>query len=543
MTLGAITESPASEVEPPEASVPETRATEVLFKITVVALACAALVVLFTIASRHVFGGNSDDATLVLEGQSMASGNLVLHGWDLSIDPFWTLDAPIYAIVVALLGVGPDLMNIGPALIAALVCAASVWTVRDGRRGLGAAVGIGVALALLALPNVDFAYFFLQGGWHAATALCCLLAFVSISRTERRWGVPVAAVLLAAGLLGDLLTLTLAVMPVLLAGALAARRQRRWRAGLRYALAVGGALVLVVAARLAASAIGTYSIGPRSIFATWNQARSNVEAIPNRVLGFFGADDIVGAPGTPIIFRLARILLLVVVCGSVATAGFRTIQGLRRGSRSSEPAPSTWRIDDLLLLGILGDLASFVLFATSSSVSLARYLVPGFVFSSVLAGRVVLRQLDRLGARGLRSWALTATVVIGLCALDFGFNTLGPAAPQEARQLSAFLNRTGLHAGIGDYWSSSIVTVDSGGAVAVRPVDLGQDGTLVRYTKQSAASWYAGQKFQFFVYDSAHVWQDVTATAAIKTYGVPSTRYLVGTYVILKWNHPIEVAS
>jgi hypothetical protein len=99
-----------------------------------------------------------------------------------------------------------------------------------------------------------------------------------------------------------------------------------------------------------------------------------------------------------------------------------------------------------------------------------------------------------------------------------------------------------LRSGVGDYWSSSIVTVDSGAAVAVRPVDRTSKGTLARYTLQSAASWYSGTTFQFFVYDTANVWHNVTASAAEKTFGAPSQTYAVGTYRVLVYDHGIRVA-
>jgi len=115
----------------------------------------AVLVMLFVLASRHAFGGNSDDATLVLEGQSMSSGHLALQGWALSFDSFWTLDVPFYAVAVGLLGVGQDLFNVVPAFIAALVVVTGVWMIRMGRRDLASLIGASAVIALLALPGPD----------------------------------------------------------------------------------------------------------------------------------------------------------------------------------------------------------------------------------------------------------------------------------------------------------------------------------------------------------------------------------------------------
>ncbi|HEY6474484.1 MAG TPA: hypothetical protein VIY26_16435, partial [Acidimicrobiales bacterium] len=44
------------------------------------------VVVLLYASARHAFAGDSDGATVVLQGQTMGGGNLTLHGWALSLD-------------------------------------------------------------------------------------------------------------------------------------------------------------------------------------------------------------------------------------------------------------------------------------------------------------------------------------------------------------------------------------------------------------------------------------------------------------------------
>jgi hypothetical protein len=118
---------------------------------TVVVVAVVLLIVLFDLASRHAFGGNSDDATLVLQGQSISSGHFTLQGWDLSYDSFWTVDVIFYALAVRLLGVSPELLNLVPAVIAALLVLVSVLLTRQGRSDRGFFAGAGLVVALLAL--------------------------------------------------------------------------------------------------------------------------------------------------------------------------------------------------------------------------------------------------------------------------------------------------------------------------------------------------------------------------------------------------------
>ena len=215
------------------------------------------------------------------------------------------------------------------------------------------------------------------------------------------------------------------------------------------------------------------------------------------------------------------------------------------GPRSRPPgsACEDWRVDDLLVIAVGCDVGSFVLFGTDSNVSLTRYLLPGFIFAAVLSGRALARLIRKRQSLNPRVLALAAVIVVALCAVDFALDSLGAAAPQEARQLSTFLMSRHLRAGIGDYWSSSVVSVDTGGSVVVRPVDLNPSGTLVRYEKQTTKAWYSGQSFQFFIYDTADNWFNVNGATAVKTFGKPSRIYSVGTYRVLEWPHTLRISS
>jgi hypothetical protein len=502
------------------------------------------LVFCFVLASRHAFGSNSDDATLVLQGQSMSSGHLTLQGWDLSYDSFWTVDVLFYALGVRILGVTPLLLNLVPAIIAALLVVVAILVTRQGRRDRGFFAGAAVIVALLALPGPALAYFLLQGGWHAATTLWCLLIFAGVSKSSGRWQLAGATALVAAGLLGDLLTLTLVVAPLVLAGAVAARRERSWRACSRHLVAVLGGGVLALVVRGLALVVGTFAIGSRSVLATGSQLHSNLTAIPSQLAGLFGVTGFVGGTATTsIVLRIANGLLFTLVLAAVGVAFIHIAKSLFSRQRARVESSEWSNLDDLLAIAFVCDLVAYTLFSTFSYVDFARYLLPGLVFISVLAARMtgrIVRRGIRLNRVGL---AVLGAVVLAACATDFLANSVGPNANQEARSLSSFLLSKNLHSGVGDYWSSSIVTVDSDDVVAVRPVDLlPASGTLTRYTLQSAASWYTGTAFTFFVYDTAHVWHDVTAPAAEKTFGPPSQIYDVGTYRVLVYAKGFHVA-
>jgi hypothetical protein len=150
---------------------------------------------------------------------------------------------------------------------------------------------------------------------------------------------------------------------------------------------------------------------------------------------------------------------------------------------------------------------------------------------------------DRLRNLAARRWL--AAVGLLVCA-GYGAGFVGmlarPGPAQSAQLLARFLAAHHFRDGIGDYWSSSLVTVDTGGAVTVRPVNTTSGERLVRFSRQSSADWYAKTDIDFFVYDTGRPWHGVNASSVTATYGPPSRMLAVGTYRVLVWTRPFEVA-
>ena len=77
------------------------------------ALGVVVLIGLLYSAAVHSLPMNSDGATVVLEGKAMSGGNLLLNHWGLSLDSFWLVDVPLYAIAVLIAGVHPSSLGSG----------------------------------------------------------------------------------------------------------------------------------------------------------------------------------------------------------------------------------------------------------------------------------------------------------------------------------------------------------------------------------------------------------------------------------------------
>ena len=553
---------------------------------TVLTLATAGVAALLYFLSLHSEAPSSDGATLVLEGQAMARGNLALKGWALSLDSFWAVDGPLYLLAVLVAGLRSVLLQAVPAAVAAVTAVLGAWAASAGRRGVPAVVGGSATLGLLALPSHSLAIFLLKGGQHVTTAAVCLTSFVALARrgsgrgsgwgsgTGWGWGWLAGLLLLAAGLLGDLLTAAFGVVPVCLAGVVAMARQRRAQAGTPLVCAGLGGLGLAAAVHWAAGAIGTFSlVHVQSATASGGQ----VLAGTGRMFVYLGhllgvGSGYYGPGGVPGPLQWLHLAGLAVVAfglvgalaraavgalggpgaptqrGPLPRAGLPTRRGHlpRLGTLVGPGTPGNAcgsRLDNMLAFGTLGSLATYVLVASSPNPAYSRYLSPAVVFGAVLGGRALGRVAARSRLPRLRPAALagTAAVLAGFAA-GAGVQLAQPLPPQPTARLARFLQEHDLRAGLGDYWSSSVVTVQSDGRVVVRPVIANRQGRLVRYARQSSAGWYQGRTFQFLVFNTTQPFGAVGQRSAARTFGPPSRSLSFGPYLVLIWPHPVAVS-
>jgi hypothetical protein len=476
----------------------------------------------------------------------MGTGNLTLHGWALSLDSFWTVDAVVYTLVELVTGVRGVVLFLVPAMIAASVVVVGVLLARDRRRGIAGVAAATTVVVVLGLPSHVLANVFLRGPLHVGTALLCLCAFAGLRSGRLGWGWVAAVLCLAAGVLGDFQTAALGLGSVCAAGFIAMLRMRDWRSGAPEVGAAGVGLLLAAVVRAASDLVGTFSVNASHPRASDSQMITNLHYLPSwgaNMLGVGGGQ--LGNGGVPVALEAVHLISLFVVTGGIIAGAVRMVSGAIRGRVSPMAASADWRLEDLLVLAVFADLVVFLVLTTSDDPGFLRYLTAAVIFGTVLAGRWVGRLAASVPAALLvrRGTAVVCLAVVAAFAAAFGFTLAAPIAKQPSAQLDTFLEARQLHVGIGDYWSSSITTVATGGVVTVRPVISTRAGSVVRYERQSAASWYTNQPFEFLVYNTARPWGGIDATTASLTFGRVAQTYVVGPYRVLVWRHPLFVSD
>ncbi|MGA2805538.1 MAG: hypothetical protein ABSF89_14325 [Acidimicrobiales bacterium] len=507
-------------------------------------LGFAALALTLDAISARVYAGGSDRATAILEGQAVGSGNVLLHGWILTHDSFWTIDAFFYALAVRIGGIRPGLLNLEPGLAVAIAVVVGAFVASREHRGSAATAGAATAVVLLALPTNAMASFLLGGPDHVSTAVLALFAFILLrrGRFDWRWAAAVAA--LAFGMSGDLLMVAYGIVPVLGAGVASMRRKRDWRVGIAAVTASAAAVIASELVSWLAQAMGAFKSVDGVSVATSAQMLMNLRHVLSYAAGLVGFTHGFDAGQVPAALQDVHVAgaLLIVGCSLVAVTNL--VRGVIHGHREasgSRQGTGSWWLDDVLVIAMFGSATTFVVLAVSG-VPGARYLVATVVFASVLSGRVVAQAWPRLRPGRMTRATCIIGGVISLCLVAGLACTLAqPVAAQSASTLASWLEAHDLRNGVGGYWAASITTVESRDAVTVRPVWADPDGKLGRYMKLSSAGWYAGQRFQFLVYQ-APVYQGVDSASATKTWGRPAHTYVVGGYHVLVWSNTFSVA-
>ncbi len=384
----------------------------------------AALVFAIYLRVSQTEPGDSYGAVFTLQAWDMLHGNLLLHGWWLSDVSFYTTELPEYLLVELVLGRGPDVVHVAGAITFTLVLLLAAALARGQASGRAAAIRAVIAAGIIGSPQPGAGVFlFLLAPDHYGSTVPVLLAWLILDRAARRWYVPAAVgVLLGWALVADSVVLLTGVLPLLTVCAVRlyhhAVQQRRalpargddpplrcpggllpeppapataGSAGTRLrrapphqpmtqwfdaALLAAGLLATAAAATVLhlIGVAGGFRLNPVSSQLT------SIGALPGHVyqtvagLALVFGGDFFGQPA-----GLSTLLLLLHLAG-LALAGWAVCAGVRRLRHAG-------LIVQLLLAGILVNLAAFLVWTDVTSLSTTREIVAVLPFGAVLAGR------------------------------------------------------------------------------------------------------------------------------------------------------------
>ena len=499
---------------------------------------------LFTVYLRlsRTMPENSDQANVLLQASDMLHGNLLLHGWYKADVSFYTTELPQYALLEIIFGVHANTAHIAAAMTYTLAVLLAVLVARGGFTSRAAVVRTAIAAGIMLAPQlgIGVSALLLSVG-HIGTSVPVLLILLFLDRAPQRWYVPLLTALgLAWVLIADQLVLIVGVIPLALVCASrvieGAVRERSLSRGVRarwYELsliaAAGVAAGLAWVAERVLRALGGYILSPIPFKFTLHDIPANLHALW-AVPQIFGA-DYRGLTGAVFVIAVLHMISVALVILAVLLVAWRFFAGASL-------------VDQVLAVAIVANVALFVL--TSAGSEGPHEIAVVAPFGAALAARMLAGQArpQAAGARAGRALARRARAVAygaGLVVLagylgGLAHEVVQPAAPPDNSQLASWLEAHHLRYGLGGYWESSIVTVETGGQVKVRAL---LKNTMERDLWLAKPSWYdpASQRANFIVLSSAPGYLNWEPRALItKYFGRPARVYNFGPYTVMVWD-------
>jgi hypothetical protein len=496
------------------------------------ALAVAAVVLFlcYLRLSRTVPNG-SDGADQALQAWDMLHGNWLLHGWTVGDVSYYTTELPEYIVVELIRGLGPDVIHVAAAVTYTLLVLLAALLAKGRATGREGVIRALIASGILLAPQLyNGIALLIQQPDHIGTQVPLLVIFIVLDRAPRRWYIPAAiAVMLTWVMVADRVAVFDAALPLVAVCGIRAFwaliHDRKPLASLWFEFSLMAAGIFsFVASLLVVSAIkhlGGYT--PLPLITTAAAARD----IPaHLVLTIEGILTVYGANFSGLSSGVAVAIALVHLAGlALALWGF--CRAFRRFFSADLIVP-------VLATGIVINLAAYIFSVRPASWFDTREILAVLPFGAVLAGRLLAEPLARA-----RLVPVLAGVLVGY-VLALGYGAAQPSVADGEYPVVGWLEAHHLGTGLGTYTESNLITLDSGGRVAVRTVSWRPSGAVPR-DYESEASWYDPRLSyaNFIVVNTAdsHGISAIPSRDILALAGSPAHTYHYKTFIIMVWNH------
>jgi hypothetical protein len=497
----------------------------------VLAAAAVALFLCYLALSRTT-PDNSDGADQVLQAWDMLHGNWLLHGWTVGDVSYYTTEIPEYIILELFRGnYGPDVLHEGAAITYTLLVLLAGLLAKGRARGRQGLVRALIACGILLAPQLGHGvHLLLLQPDHLGTQVPLLVIFLVLDRGPRRWYIPAAiAVMLTWVIVADRIAVLDAAVPLILVCGIRAY----------WAVIHDGKRLASQWFELSLMAAGVFSYGAAEVAVRAIEHLGGYASLPlpsglgpvhllpaHFVVTVEGIFTLFGASFSGVSTWLAAVLAIVHLAGvALVLWGF---------CRAFPRFFSADLIVPVMATAIVVNLAAYVVSVVPGTWFDTREISVVLPFGAVLAGRQLAEPLIRARLQPVLAGLLACYVI----ALGYGV-AQAPVADTE-QPIVGWLEAHHLNTGLGAYTEANLITLDSGGRVAVRTVTWRHSGAVPR-AYESEASWYDPKLAyaNFVVTNSADNGgvsliprADIIALA-----GPPAHIYHYQTFTIMVWNH------
>ena len=505
------------------------------------ALAVAAVVLFlcYLRLSRTVPNG-SDGADQALQAWDMLHGNWLLRGWTVGDVSYYTTELPEYMVVELIRGLGPDVIHVAAAVTYTLLVLLAALLAKGRATGREGVIRALIASGILLTPQLGHGIALLiQQPDHIGTQVPLLVTFIVLDRAPRRWYTPVAiGVMLTWIIIANRVAVFDAALPLAAVCGIRAFwsvvHDRKPLASVWFELSlIAAGIVSFGVAALVVKAIN--HLGGYTPLPLPPTTFASAAAIPaHLVLTMEGILTLYGANFAGLSSGVAAAAALVHLAG-LALALWGVCRAFRRFFSASD------LIVPVLATGIMINLAAYTFSVVPVTWFDTREIPAVLPFGAVLAGRLLAEPLARA-----RLVPVLAAVLAGY-VLALGYGAAQPSVVADGEYpVVGWLEAHHLGTGLGTYIESNLITLDSGGRVAVRTVSWRLSGAVPR-AYESEASWYDPRlNYANFVEINLADTHGISGSDGISAIpsrdilalaGPPAHTYHYKTFIIMVWNH------
>src|SRR5689334_235692 len=521
-----------------------------------------AVVVLFVAYLRmsRTYPVTADGADQALQAWDMLHGNWLLHGWTIADVTYYTTEVPQYILIEMVHGLGADVVHIAGAMTYTLLVLAAGLLARGRATGREGLIRLLVAAGIMLAPQFGNAtHLLLSQPDHLGTQLPLLLLFLLLDRAPRRWWVPVVVgAVLTWVIIADQVALLDAVVPLaVVCGArvlLDVVRHRRSLASQWYEVSLAAASILsfgvaTLVVRLISNLHGYQVLPLAAKAAPIDEIPQHIVLTLEGILNVYGADFFhlsngsllgPGLGGLPLAVGVALAAVHLVGVALAAWGSFRAFRYF------FDPADL---ISPVLATAITVNVAAYVVSVIPVGVFDTREVVAVLPFGAVLAGRMVPGRLAGVPRRLKQALAWGSAGVLACYLAALGYGGAQPPVADNEQAVVPWLEAHHLTTGLGTYNEANLITLDSGGRVAVRTVSW-QSGVNVPRSFESNTDWFDPRHnfANFIVTNTADTTPNrdrslrrssmipSPAIAALHA-GPPVRVYHYKTFTIMVWDH------
>ena len=242
------------------------------------------------------------------------------------------------------------------------------------------------------------------------------------------------------------------------------------------------------------------------------------------ILILYGASFTGLSPGVQVAFAVVHL-------AGVALALWAVCRAFRRFMSADLIVP-------VMATGIVINLAAYMFSILPATWFDTREIPAVLSFGAVLAGRLLAGPLVRARLKPVLAGVLAG--VLACYAVALGYGAAQPSVTDGEHPVVGWLEAHHLRTGLGTYTESNIITLDSGGRVAVRTVSWQPTGAVPR-AYESEASWYDPRlSYANFIVTNSADGSNVSVIPRgdiLALAGPPAHTYHYKTFTIMVWNH------